>query len=74
MLVWAFLPQDVLTDKSAVITVRAGDEQQDLPGILHTAQPGLHRVGAGLEVAARLPLHAGEIRPGILCTKKKCSL
>lgn len=44
MLVWVFLPQDVLTDKSAVITVRAGDEEEDLSGILHRAQPGLHRV------------------------------
>lgn len=44
MLVWVFLPQDVLTDKSAVITVRAGDEEEDLPGILHRVQPGLHRV------------------------------
>lgn len=65
---WVFLPQDVLTDKSAVITVRAGDEEEHLPGVLHTAQPGLHRVRAGLEVLARVPLHTGEIRPSILCT------
>lgn len=68
---WVFLPQDVLTDKSAVITVRAGDEEEDLPGILHTAQPGLHRVRAGLEVPARIPLHTGEIRPSILCRDLK---
>lgn len=61
----------MLTDKSAVITVRAGDEEKDLAGILHTVQPGLHRVGAGLEIPARVPLHAGEIRPSILCTDLK---
>lgn len=65
---WVFLPQDVLTDQSAVITVRAGDEEEDLPGMLHTAQPGLQRVRAGLEVAPGVPLHAGEVRPSVLCT------
>lgn len=65
-----FLPQDVLTHKSAVIAVRAGDEEENLPSVLHAAQPGLDRVGAGLQVPARVPLHAGEICPGILCTDK----
>lgn len=65
-----FLPQDVLTDKSAVITVRAGDEEENLPSVLHAAQPGLDRVRAGLQVPARVPLHTGEICSGILCTDK----
>lgn len=71
---WAFLPQDVLTDKSAIITVRAGDEEEHLASVLHAAQPGLHRVRAGLQVAARVPLHAGEIRPSILCTETPITL
>lgn len=61
-------PQDVFTDEPAVVTVGAGDEEEELPGALHAAQPGLDRVGAGLQVPARVPLHAGEVRPCIRCT------
>lgn len=67
--VWAVLPQDVFTDKPAVVTVGAGDEEEDLPSALHAAQPGLDRVRAGLQVAVWVPLHTGEVRPCILCTK-----
>lgn len=64
---WTVLPQDVFTDEPAVVTVGAGDEEQDLPSILHAAQPGLDVVGAGLQVPARVPLHTGEVGPGIVC-------
>lgn len=63
------LPQDVFTDKPAVVAVGAGDEEKDLPGVLHAAQPGLDRVRAGLQVPAWVPLHTGEVRPCIVCTK-----
>ena len=59
-------PQDVLTHQSAVVAVGAGDEEQHLAGVLHPAQPGLDCVRAGLQVAARVLLHAGEVRPSIL--------
>lgn len=65
---WEASPQDVFTDEPAVVTVGAGDEEEELPGALHAAQPGLDRVGAGLQVPARVPLHAGEVRPCIRCT------
>jgi len=64
---WEVLPQDVFADKPAVVTVGAGDEDEDLPGALHAAQPGLDRVGAGLQVPARVPLHTGEVRPCVRC-------
>lgn len=69
MLWSAVLPQDVFTDQPAVVTVGAGDEEEDLPGALHAAQPGLDGVRAGLQVPARVPLHTGEVRPSILCTE-----
>lgn len=59
-------PQDVLADEAAVVAVGAGDEQQHLAGVLHAAQPRLDVVGAGLQVAARVPLHAGEVGAGVL--------
>lgn len=34
-------PQDVVTDEPAIVTVRAGDQQEDLPSTLHAPQPGL---------------------------------
>lgn len=67
VLVWAVLPQDVFTDKPAVVTVGAGDEEEDLPSVLHGAQPGLDRFRAGLQVPARVPLHTGEVDPSIVC-------
>lgn len=72
--VWAVLPQDVFTDKPAVVTVGAGDEEEDLPSVLHAAQPGLDRVRAGLQIPARVPLHAGKVRPCILCTEVQTQL
>lgn len=72
--VWAVLPQDVFTDKPAVVTVGAGDEEEDLPSTLHAAQPGLDGVRAGLQVAGWVPLHTGEVRPCILCTKTQTQL
>lgn len=69
--VWAVLPQDVFTDKPAVVAVGAGDEEEDLPSVLHAAQPGLDRVRAGLQVSAWVLLHTGEVRPNILCTEKQ---
>lgn len=72
--VWAVLPQDVLADEPAVVTVGAGDEEEDLPSVLHAAQPGLDRVRAGLEVSARVLLHTGEVRPSIICTEKQPAL
>lgn len=65
--VWTVLPQDVFTDEPAVVTVGAGDEEEDLPSILHAAQPGLDIVRAGLQVPARVPLHTGEVGPSIVC-------
>lgn len=59
-------PQDVLADEAAVVAVGAGDEQQHLAGVLHAAQPRLDVVGAGLQVAARVPLHVGEVGAGVL--------
>lgn len=67
--VWEVLPQDVFTDKPAVVAVGACDEEEDLSGVLHAAQPGLDGVGAGLQVPARVPLHTGEVCPCILCTE-----
>lgn len=67
-LVCAVLPQDVFTDKPAVVTVGAGDKQKHLPSIFHAAQPGLDRVRAGLQVPAGVPLHTWEVRPCIICT------
>lgn len=64
---WTVLPQDVFTDEPAVVTVGAGDEEEDLPSILHAAQPGLDIVRAGLQVPARVPLHTGEVGPSIIC-------
>lgn len=64
---WRVLPQDVFTDEPAVVAVRAGYEEEDLPGILHALQPGLDRVRAGLQVPAWVPLHTGEVGPCILC-------
>lgn len=66
---WVVLPQDVFADKPAVVTVGAGDEEEDLPSVLHAAQPGLNRVRAGLEVPARVLLHTGEVGPCIICTE-----
>lgn len=66
VLVWAALPQDVFTDEPAVVAVGAGDEEEHLPCVLHAAQPGLDRFGAGLQVAARVPLHTGEVGPCII--------
>lgn len=65
----AVLPQDVFTDKPAVVTVGAGDEEEDLPSILHTVQPGLDRIRAGLQVPAWVPFHTGKVSPSILCTE-----
>lgn len=64
---WTVLPQDVFTDEPAVVTVGAGDEEEDLPSVLHAAQPGLDIVRAGLQVPARVPLHTGEVGPSIVC-------
>lgn len=72
--VWAVLPQNVFTDKPAVVTVGAGDEKEDLPSILHAAQPGLDRIRAGLQVPAWVPFHIGEVSPSILCTEIQTNL
>ena len=66
---WEVLPQDVFTDEPAVVAVGAGDEEEDLSGVLHAAQPSLDGVGAGLQVPARVPLHTGEVRPCVLCAE-----
>lgn len=62
------LPEDVFTDEPAVVTVRASDEEEDLPSILHAAQPGLHGLRAGLQVPTWVPFHTGEVGPCVLCT------
>lgn len=57
----------MFTDETAVVTVGAGDEQENLPSVLHAAQPGLDVVRAGLQVPARVSLHTGEVGPSIVC-------
>lgn len=56
----------MLADETAVVAVGAGDEKQNLACIFHAAQPRLDVFGAGLQVTARVLLHAGEVGPGVL--------
>lgn len=64
----------MFTDKPAVVTVGAGDEEEDLPSVLHAAQPGLNGVRAGLEVPAWVPLHTGEVGPCIICSEMRTEM